>query len=86
MPTGNRVIVVDSHSARKYVGMIRGLFEKYDEIVVTARGRHFRRLAEVLRGIRPFVRVRGVHFTYADRAPELSVTVSAVEGAGGGGG
>jgi len=76
MTTGNRVIVVNGHSASKYVGIVKGLFSQYDQVVVSARGRHFARLAEVLKRLRPFVEVEKVYLEFADEAPELFVMVA----------
>lgn len=79
MPTGNRVIVVNAHSAGKYAGIVKGLLFKYDEVVVSARGRHFARLAEVLKLVRSFTDVKDVRIEYADEAPELFVTLVSKE-------
>ena len=83
MPTGDRVIVVMEHPARKYASIVRKLFGRYDEVVLSARGRHFARLAEVLKILRPYVRVKWTLFSYADNAPELGVVVSPAGGGGG---
>lgn len=84
MSTGNRVIVVMEHPARKYVSIVRKLFGKYDEVMVSARGRHFARLAEVMKLLRPYVRVKKSLFSYADKAPELGVIVVPARSEGGG--
>jgi len=81
MPTGNRVIVVMEHPARKYVAMVRKLFGEYDEVVLTARGRHFSRLAEVIKLLRDGVSVGRTELKFADQAPELWVYVT--KGGGG---
>ncbi len=83
MSTGNRVIVVMGHPARKYVDIVRKLFDRYDEVVVSARGRHFSRLAEVMKLLRPYVEVKEAQFSYADRAPELGIVVVPASSGGG---
>lgn len=76
MATGNRVIVVNDHSASKFRNIVLKLFATYDEVILSARGRHFARMAEVLRTVRPFADVKSVSLRYADEAPELTVVLT----------
>lgn len=76
MATGNHVIVVNDHSATKFRNMVMKLFSEYDEVVLSARGRHFARMAEVLRRVRPFTVIKDVSLRFADEAPELVVVLA----------
>lgn len=75
MATGNRVIVVNDHSATKFRNMVMKLLTTYDEVILSARGRHFARMAEVLRHVKPFTVIKDVSLRYADEAPELVVVL-----------
>ena len=80
MPTGNIVIIVNEHSASKYVRMVLSLFGVYDRVLLVARGRHVSRLSDVLRRLRGSVRIVGADVTYADYAPEFSVLLAPAGG------
>jgi len=76
MATGNTIIVVSDHPAKKYASMVRSLFDQYDRVLLVSRGRHVSRLSQVLRMLRGRVRIVDSAISYADYAPEFHVVLA----------